>query len=56
MKSMLMDEKIHTMLKSYCVEHGLVMKVLVEKLIVNEVTKKHHNQTTIVKKYPSYEG
>jgi hypothetical protein len=53
---MLMDEKIHTMLKSYCVEHGLVMKVLVEKLIVNEVTQNHHNQTTIVKKYPSYEG
>ena len=56
MKSMLMDEKIHTMLKSYCVEKGLVMKVLVEKLIVEEVTKKHHNQTTIVKKYQSYEG
>ena len=52
---MLMDEKIHTMLKSYCVEHGLVMKVLVEKLIVNEITKKNHNQTTIVKKYPSHD-
>lgn len=56
MKSMLMDEKIHTMLKSYCVEKGLVMKVLVEKLIVEEVTKKHHNQTTIVKKYPNFNG
>ncbi len=39
MKSMLMDEKIHAMLKQYCVENGLVMKVLVEKLIINEIKK-----------------
>jgi len=38
---MLMDEKIHTMLKSYCVENGLVMKVLVEKLIVEEIKKQN---------------
>lgn len=56
MKSMLMDEKIHTMLKSYCVEKGLVMKSLVEKLIVDEVTKKHHNQSRIIKKYPNFNG
>ena len=41
MKSMLMDEKIHTMLKSYCAENGLVMKVLVEKLIINEISKQN---------------
>lgn len=41
MKSILMDEKIHTMLKSYCVENGLVMKVLVEKLIVEEIKKQN---------------
>jgi hypothetical protein len=56
MKSILMDEKIHSILKSYCVENGLVMKKLLEKIIIDEVTKKHHNQTTIVKKYQSYEG
>jgi hypothetical protein len=56
MKSILMDEKIHAILKSYCVENGLVMKKLLEKIIIDEVTKKHHNQTTIVKKYQSYEG
>jgi hypothetical protein len=41
MKSILMDEKIHTMLKQYCVEHGLVMKVLVERLIINEINKQN---------------
>ena len=51
-----MDEKIHTMLKQYCVEHGLVMKVLVERLIIDEVIKKQHNKTTIVKNYQTYEG
>ena len=44
MKSMLMDEKIHTMLKQYCVEHGLVMKVLVERLIINEIKKNEKNE------------
>jgi hypothetical protein len=38
---MLMDEKIHTMLKNYCVENGLVMKVLVERLIINEINKQN---------------
>jgi hypothetical protein len=41
MKSMLLDEKIHNMLKSYCIENGLVMKVLVEKLIVSEINKQN---------------
>ena len=53
MKSILMDEKVHAILKSYCVENGLVMKKLLEKIIIDEVTKKHHNQTTIVRKYPN---
>jgi hypothetical protein len=41
MKSMLLDQKIHNMLKSYCIENGLVMKVLVEKLIVSEINKQN---------------
>lgn len=41
MKSILMDEKIHTMLKSYCVENGLVMKKFIEKLIVEEIKKQN---------------
>ena len=41
MKSMLLDEKIHNMLKSYCIENGLIMKVLVEKLIVSEINKQN---------------
>jgi hypothetical protein len=36
---MLMDEEIHKLLKDYCVKNGLVMKVLVEKLIINEIKK-----------------
>lgn len=36
-----MDEKIHTMLKSYCVENGLVMKKFIEKLIVEEIKKQN---------------
>jgi hypothetical protein len=40
MKSILLDEKIHNMLKSYCIENGLVMKVLVEKLIINQIKEK----------------
>lgn len=35
-KSILIDEDVHDMLKSFCVNEGLVMKVMVEKLI-----KKH---------------
>lgn len=34
-KTILIDQDIHDMLKSYCVKEGLVMKVLVEKLIKN---------------------
>ncbi len=38
-KTILIDEDVHDILKSFCVEEGLVMKVLVEKLI-----KKHIKQ------------
>ena len=50
-----MDEKIHAMLKQYCVENGLVMKSLVEKLIIDEITKTG-NRLTVIKKYPNFNG
>ena len=39
-----MDEKIHAMLKQHCLENGLVMKSLVEKLIINEIKKNEKNE------------
>ena len=44
MKSMLIDEKIHGMLKSHCVENGLVMRVLIEKLIIEELKKQSNHE------------
>ena len=55
MKSMLMDEEIHKLLKDYCVKNGLVMKSLVEKLIIDEITKTG-NRLTVIKKYPNFNG
>jgi len=54
MKSILIDERLHQMMKSYCVENGLVMKKFLQKLIIDELTK-NGNRVTIVKKYPNHE-
>ena len=48
-----MDEEIHKLLKNYCVKNGLVMKSLVGKLIIDEITKTG-NKLTLVKKYPNF--
>jgi hypothetical protein len=49
-KNIQIEATLHKTLKLYCVENGLVIKTLLEKLIKDELKRVHYNEKISQKK------